>query len=63
MCLRHEREKGELDRRPDSCKHEGSRGLKSVGTDRRTRKPKERKRKKQIGSRRGEMLSNLSQKY
>jgi hypothetical protein len=34
-----------------------------VGTDRRMRKPKERKRKKQIGSRRGEMLSNLSQKY
>jgi len=31
MCLRREREKGELDRRLDSCKHEGSIGLKSVG--------------------------------
>jgi len=29
--LRRERKKGELDRRLDSCKHEGSRGLKLVG--------------------------------
>jgi len=28
MCLRLEREKGELDRSLDNCKHEGSKGLK-----------------------------------
>jgi hypothetical protein len=31
MCLKHEREMGELERRLDNCKHEGSRSLKSMG--------------------------------
>ena len=31
ICLRCEREKGELDRRLDNYKYEGSKGLKSVG--------------------------------
>jgi hypothetical protein len=42
MCLKREREKGELDRRLDNYKHEGSRGLNRWETDRRRRKLKGR---------------------
>jgi hypothetical protein len=31
ICLKCVREKGELDIRLDNCKHEGSKGLKSMG--------------------------------
>jgi hypothetical protein len=62
VFLRREREKGELERRLNNCRHGWSRGMESVGRNQQ-KEEKSREEGGEIERRRKDILSNFPQIY